>query len=60
MNANIDCVSPCDFIVRVILLVPGMNVARVCVRTRKHKGDLKKKKNSYQIVLSVLDVYGPR
>jgi len=57
MNANIDCVSPCDFIVRVILLVPGMSV---CVRTRKHKGDLKKKKNSYQIVLSMLDVYGPR
>jgi len=28
-SASIDCVSLCDFIVRVILVVPGVNVARV-------------------------------
>lgn len=34
-SASIDCVSLHDFIVRVILLVPGMSVARV----RKFDGE---------------------
>lgn len=56
---NVDCVSNCDF--NCACYPSRSGDESVYVRTRKHKGDLKKKKKLISdSSLDVRRVYGPR